>query len=77
MADPVIDSNRLNGHEAVVFVHIPKSKGSTLNAIIDANVDPALIAQVDSPVEEQVMASRARWRVNVSAKFGSFAGAEQ
>lgn len=44
----------MTGRETVVFVHIPKTAGSTLNAVMDANYAADQIAQVDSPVRESV-----------------------
>jgi hypothetical protein len=54
MLDPIIDPRHLTGAETLVFVHIPKTAGSTLNAVIDANYNASAIAQVESPVRKGV-----------------------
>ncbi len=59
MSRVVKQGQRLKGDETVVFVHIPKTAGSTLNAVIDANVARDQIIQVESPVRENVDALRA------------------
>jgi hypothetical protein len=54
MADLVKPGQSLGGTETVVFVHIPKTAGSTLNAVIDANYETDQIVQVETPVRENV-----------------------
>jgi hypothetical protein len=54
MADVVKPGQSLSGTETVVFVHIPKTAGSTLNAVIDANYEADQIVQVETPVRDNV-----------------------
>ena len=54
MADVVKPGQSLIGTETVVFVHIPKTAGSTLNAVIDANYEADQIVQVETPVRDNV-----------------------
>jgi hypothetical protein len=43
----------------LIFLHIPKTGGSTLDAIIDANYPPASIFSVQSPIRDSLAAFRA------------------
>jgi hypothetical protein len=54
LAEIIRPGQTMTGRETVVFVHIPKTAGSTLNAVMDANYAADQIAQVESPVRESV-----------------------
>lgn len=54
MAEIIRPGQALTGRETVVFVHIPKTAGSTLNAVMDTNYAAEQIAQIESPVRENV-----------------------